>query len=143
MLNWYQNRKYQHLEPQFSYNDDGDELKKFIKPSKTIYNSFMEYEIDTFHDYYYEKYKNERIKFMNQLVKKKYNNIRLRSILNINPLIDDNILLNVPKNLIGQYSWKLYNTLGVKIEEGNIMAANGNIYQINLPTDPFCRPENL
>ena len=97
MLNWYQNRKYQHLEPQFSYNNDGDELKKFIKPSKTIYNSFMEYEIDTFHDYYYEKYKNERIKFMNQLVKKKYNNIRLRSILNINPLIDDNILLNILK----------------------------------------------
>ena len=97
MLNWYQDRKYQHLEPQFSYNDDGDELKKFIKPSKTIYNSFMEYEIDTFHDYYYEKYKNERIKFMNQLVKKKYNNIRLRSILNINPLIDDNILLNILK----------------------------------------------
>ena len=45
--------------------------------------------------------------------------------------IDEHILLNVPKNLIAQYSWKLYNTLGVKIDEGNISTTDSNIFQIN------------
>ena len=45
--------------------------------------------------------------------------------------IDEHILLNVPKNLIAQYSWKLYNTSGVKIDEGNISTTDSNIFQIN------------
>jgi hypothetical protein len=45
--------------------------------------------------------------------------------------IDEHILLSVPKNLIAQYSWKLYNTLGVKIDEGNISTTDSNIFQIN------------
>jgi hypothetical protein len=40
-------------------------------------------------------------------------------------------LLSVPKNLIAQYSWKLYNTSGVKIDEGNISTTDSNIFQIN------------